>query len=199
MNEPNINNYGKVTVMNGTIKAEKKELSRRCIYNKAGGEMVIKDMKFIQTYHPKGAAINNEGIMEINNTVVDAIYYSLWMSGSSAKTTVNSGTFVTKNNVQDRTTWAYTVIGYSGAQLIINNGSFTGNHGVIGMYGSNSKATLNKGTYNCTAEYTGNSDWVLYAAGTNAEIKYKKSDCTITSNNPNGFKITENGGTITEF
>ena len=194
-----INNYGKVTVKNGTIKAEKKELSRRCIYNKEGGEMVITDMKFIQTYHPKGAAINNEGTMEINNTVVDAIYYSLWMSGSNSKTTVNSGTFVTKNNVEDRTTWAYTVRGSNGSQLIINDGSFTGNHGVIAMYGSNSKATLNKGTYNCTAEYTGNSDWVLYASGTNAEIKYKKSDCTITSNNPNGFKITEEGGTITEF
>ena len=69
--------------------------------------------------------------------------------------------------------------------LTINGGTFTGNHGVVGTYGAGSEATLNAGTFNCTATYTGNSDWVLYAEE-GGIVKYNASSCTLTTGNTSG-------------
>ena len=194
-------NRGTMTIKNGNVVSENKEGALRCIYN--FGTMIIgqedvanSGVTFTQTYELKGAAINNEGTMTIHYATVNAVFYSIWTSGSQAVTTVNGGTFTTTNNVNIRDTWAYAVSVSNGARFVVNGGSFEGNHGVIAVL-SGSTATLNKGTFHCTAGYTGNSDWTLYANGTGSIITYS-NDCTITNANNSGIGATEEGGVIQE-
>lgn len=176
-----INNNGKMTIANGKVVANNGENTRRCIYNH--GEMTINGVEFVQTYDKKGAAINNAGKMTINDATVDAVFYSIWNSGDNAELTINGGTYTTTNNVALRDTWAYAVTCLDGAKMTINGGSFVGNHGVIAAEGG--EVVLNGGTYHCTATYTGNSDWTLYAAD-GGSIRYNAAACTVTSANPSG-------------
>lgn len=176
-----IKNNGKMTIANGKVVANNGENTRRCIYNY--GEMTINGVEFVQTYDKKGAAINNEGKMIINDATVDAVFYSIWNSGANTELTINGGTYTTTNNVAVRDEWAYAVICRNGAKMTINGGSFVGNHGVIAAEGG--EVVLKGGTYHCTATYTGNSDWTLYAAN-GGSIRYNAAACTVTSANPNG-------------
>lgn len=176
-----IENKGKMTIANGKVVANNGENTRRCIYNH--GEMTINGVEFVQTYDKKGAAINNKGTMTINDATVDAVFYSIWNSGANAELTINGGTYTTTNNVDVRDTWAYAVTCRNGAKMTINGGSFKGNHGVIAAEGG--EVVLNGGTYHCTATYTGNSDWTLYAAD-GGSIRYNAAACTVTSANPSG-------------
>lgn len=182
-----IENNGKMTIANGKVVANNGENTRRCIYNY--GEMTINGVEFVQTYDKKGAAINNEGKMTINDATVNAVFYSIW---NSAELTINGGNYTTTNNVALRDTWAYTVTCLDGAKMTINGGSFVGNHGVIAAEGG--EVVLNGGTYHCTATYTGNSDWTLYAAD-GGSIRYKAAACTVTSANPSGATY----GNVTTF
>ena len=195
-----INNYGKMTISNGKIVANNTEDTRRCIYNR-GGEMIINNVEFVQTYDQKGAAINNEGKMTINNATVDAVYYSIWTSGANAETTINGGSYTTTNNVELRDTWSYAVIVRNGAKLVVNGGTFVGNHGVIAVEDNNSTATLNAGTFNCTATYTGNSDWVFYASGAGSKLRYNAAMCTLihATKSADACCTTENGGVVEAF
>ena len=124
-----IKNNGKMTIANGKVVANYGENTRRCIYNY--GEMTINGVEFVQTYDQKGAAINNEGKMIINDATVNAVFYSIWNSGANAELTINGGTYTTTNNVDLRDTWAYAVLCRNGAKMTINGGSFVGNHGAI--------------------------------------------------------------------
>ena len=185
-----IENKGKMTIANGKVVANNGENTRRCIYNH--GEMTINGVEFVQTYDKKGAAINNEGKMVINDATVDAVFYSIWNSGDNAVLTINGGNYTTTNNVALRDTWAYAVTCLDGAKMTINGGSFKGNHGVIAAEGG--EVVLNGGTYHCTATYTGNSDWTLYAAD-GGSIRYDAAACTVTSANPSGATY----GNVTAF
>lgn len=176
-----IKNNGKMTIANGKVVANNGENTRRCIYNY--GEMTINGVEFVQTYDKKGAAINNEGKMIINDATVNAVFYSIWNSGPNTELTINGGTYTTTNNVAVRDEWAYAVTCRNGAKMTINGGSFVGNHGVIAAEGG--EVVLNGGTYHCTATYTGNSDWTLYAAN-GGSIRYNAAACTVTSANPSG-------------
>ena len=178
-----IKNYGTLILKNGKITAADSEATRRCVYNY--GTMTIKDVEFVQTYAKKGAAINNEGKMTIESATVNSVFYSIWASGANTETIINGGTYTTTNDVNVRDTWAYCVNILNGAKLTVNGGSFTGNHGVIAAAGTGSKATLNAGEFNCTATYTGNSDWVLYAE-TGGSVVYDAAKCTLTTANPSG-------------
>ena len=177
-----IKNNGMMTIEGGKIEAANSENTRRCIYNY--GEMTINGVEFTQTYDKKGAAINNEGKLTIEDATVNAVFFSIWTSGANSETIINGGTFTTENNVDLRDTWAYAVIAKAGAKTIINGGNFTGNHGVIAA-DTCSEVIINGGTFHCTATYTGNSDWALYAEE-DSSIKYDADKCTITSANPNG-------------
>ena len=186
-----IKNNGKMTIEGGKIEAANSENTRRCIYNY--GEMTINGVEFTQTYDKKGAAINNEGKLTIEDATVNAVFFSIWTSGANSETIINGGTFTTKNNVDVRDTWAYAVTAKAGAKTIINGGNFTGNHGVIAA-DTGSEVIINGGTFHCTATYTGNSDWALYAEE-DSSIKYDADKCTITSANPNGAIY----GNVTSF
>ena len=191
-------NLGTLNIYNGFIVAANEEASRRCIYNYGtmtiGKEDGTQGVSFTQTYPRKGAAINNEGILKIYNAKVEAVYYSIWTSGENAITTVYGGTFKTINDVEIRDTWAYVVNVLDKANFVVNDGTFTGNHGVISVT-TGANATLNNGTFRCTAEYTGNSDWSLYANGSGSKISYKEA-CIITNENADGISCTENGGVV---
>ena len=175
-------NKGTMELKNGTISSLNSEKCRRCVYNY--GTMTIDGVTFKQVYSKKGAAINNEGNLTIENATVDAVFYSVYTSGANAVTTINGGTYKTTNDVTDRENWAYGLVARAGSKLIINGGSFTGNHGVVAAEGG-STAELNAGTYHCTATYTGNSDWTLYTDA-NSAISYNAEACTVTSANPSG-------------
>jgi hypothetical protein len=177
-----IKNYGKMQIKNGKVVAGNKEETRRCIYNY--GDMTIENVEFTQTYDKKGAAINNEGKMTINNATVNSVFYAVWSSGANTETTINGGKYTAMNNVNNRDVWAYAVVAYNGAKLTINGGEFTGNHGAIAVELS-SNALLNAGTFYCTAEYTGNSDWTLFA-GDSSSIVYDAAACVLSTNNPSG-------------
>ena len=178
-----IKNYGTVTIKNGKITAADSEATRRCLYNY--GTMTIEDVEFVQTYAKKGAAINNEGKMTIESATVNSVFYSIWASGANTETIINGGTYTAKNDVNVRDTWAYCVVTLNGAKLTVNGGSFTGNHGVVIAAVTGAKATLNAGEFNCTATYTGNSDWVLFAEN-GGSVVYDKDNCTLTTANPAG-------------
>ena len=177
-----IKNYGTMEIMNGKVEAGNSENTRRCIYNY--GNMTINDVEFTQTYDMKGAAINNEGKMTINNATVNSVFYAVWSSGANTETTINGGKYSAMNNVNNRDVWAYAVVAYNGAKLTINGGEFTGNHGAVAVE-LGSKAFLNAGTFHCTAEYTGNSDWTLFA-GDSSSIEYDAANCVLSTNNPSG-------------
>lgn len=177
-----IKNYGTMEIMNGKVVAGNSENTRRCIYNY--GNMTINDVEFTQTYDKKGAAINNEGKMTINNATVNSVFYAVWSSGANTETTINGGKYTAMNNVNNRDVWAYAVVAYNGAKLTINGGEFTGNHGAVAVE-LGSKAELNAGTFHCTAEYTGNSDWTLFA-GDSSSIEYDAANCVLSTNNPSG-------------
>lgn len=176
-----IENYGTLNIFNGKIVATDYENSRRCIYNYGtmtiGMEGGSQPVEFVQQYKMEGAAINNEGNMTIKNATVNAVYYSIWNSGKNAEIVVNSGTYTTENDVTVRDTWAYAVNNINGAKMTINGGSFTGNHGVVAAT-TGAEVTLNGGEFNCTAEYTGDSDWTLYT-DTGGIIMYDYG-CTLT-------------------
>lgn len=184
-------NEGTMELKNGTISSLNSENCRRCVYNY--GTMTIDGVTFKQVYSKKGAAINNEGNLTIENATVNAVFYSVYTSGANAVTTINGGTYKTTNDVNDRDNWAYGLVARAGSKLIINGGSFTGNHGVVAAEGG-STATLNAGTFHCTATYTGNSDWTLYT-DTNSAISYNAEACTVTTANPSGATY----GNVTTF
>lgn len=187
-----IDNYGKMTISNGKIVANNTENTRRCIYNH--GEMTINNVKFEQTYNQKGAAINNEGKMVINNATVNAVRYAVWTSGANAETIINGGTY---SNETDMNLPVYAVVAYEGAKMTINGGTFISDHGCVCAC-DGSQVTVNAGKYTCTHEYSANSSWVFSAGdGSNAMnadgswIKYDESECEI-----HGNIYTKNGGVV---
>lgn len=186
-----IKNNGTMTIANGKITAGAAENTRRCVYNY--GTMTIDGVEFVQTYDKKGAAINNEGVMTINDAVVNAVYYSVWTSGAKAVTTINGGSFTTTNNVNDKENWAYAIRSLNNSKIVINDAAVVGNHGCV-TADSKANVEVNSGKYNCTATYTGNSDWVFYAE--DATLTYDANACELTTANPNG-PIWEGCTTVT--
>jgi hypothetical protein len=191
-----IKNLGTMTLKNGKIVADNSESTRRCVYNY--GTMTIENVEFVQTYGKKGAAINNEGKMTIESATVNAVFYSIWASGSKSETIIKGGNYTTTNDITDRVNWAYAVKAQNGAKLVVNGGTITGNHGTIAA-DSGAEATLNAGKFVCTATYTGNSDWVLYGdmqeTTPSGRVKYNQANCVLETANPNGAIYSAHIGT----
>ena len=193
-----IKNLGTMTLKNGKVVSENSEATRRCVYNY--GTMTIDNVEFVQAYDEKGAAINNAGIMTINNATVNAAYYSVWAENADSETIINGGTFTSTNNIEKENGFAY-AIRVSEGKLTINGANVSGNHGAICAL-DGALATLNSGTYTLSTPcFTpgGNSSWVLYA--NNATVNYSEANCTLVKpdSKTNGYTTTENGGVITTF
>ncbi len=192
-------NHGTMTIKNGAISAGDDELTRRCIYNY--GTMIIDGVNFTQSYGQKGAAINNEGTMTIQGeTTVDSKYYSIWNSGTDTELTIEGGTFTTKNI--ENADPCYCVNNINGATLIVNDGTFTGDHGAIGLSDNGSTATLNKGTFTCEG-IVGKSDHVIYVP-TGTTLTYSETNCIFDNKNDaasdnGGKQIYDGGGTINKI
>lgn len=196
-----IKNLGTMALKNGKVVADNSENTRRCVYNY--GTMIIEDVEFVQTYNKKGAAINNEGKMTLNNVTVDAVYYSVWAKGANVETVINGGSFTTTNVIGLDGGHAYAILTSGGAKLTVNNAEVTGNHGVVCVYDEGSVATINSGKFTLASpSFTpdGNSSWVFYAS-LKGEVKYNEAACelVVPASKTNGVNIAEDEGKITTF
>ena len=196
-----IKNLGTMALKNGKVVADNSENTRRCVYNY--GTMIIEDVEFVQTYNKKGAAINNEGKMTLNDVTVDAVYYSVWAKGANVETVINGGSFTTTNVIGLEGGHAYAILTSGGAKLTVNNAEVTGNHGVVCAYDEGSVATINSGKFTLASpSFTpdGNSSWVFYAA-LKGEVKYNEAACelVVPASKTNGVNIAETEGKITTF
>ena len=168
-------NEGELTIRNGIILAENFENSRRCIYNY--GTMTIDSLEFTQTYHDKGAAINNEGQMTIEFARVNAEAYAIWNSGDNSSVTVKDGLFVNNAHLLPGNNSAnYCVRNTNGATMTVNGGTFQGTHGALACDGG-ATAVLNAGIYECIG-LTNVSDHVLYTDN-DSSITFDAKTCKI--------------------
>lgn len=167
-------NHGTMTVKNGYIYSYGEEASRRNIYNY--GEMTIENVTFEQYYAEKGAAINNEGIMNLKNVTVQASAYAIWNSGANAMMTIDGGLYYNITTGTTGETAFYAVTNRDGAQMVINSGTFEGNEGVIavidGVVNLNGGKFTRKGIENV-------SGYTIYVEGT---LNYHTS-CKIVNEN----------------
>jgi hypothetical protein len=149
--------------------------------------------------------------MVINSGTYVGTQWAVYSYNTGSTITINGGTFKAERVVQVDGIWSTTAPAvvtindgnFDGAfhldwgttppEVYINGGNFTGNHGVIAA-DTGSEVIINGGTFHCTATYTGNSDWALYAEE-DSSIKYDADKCTITSANPNGIIY----GNVTSF
>jgi len=152
-----INNYGTLTIENGTYKGHI-YANGAALYNRAGGTATINDGNFWGC-----AAVNSDGVI-----------------------TVNGGTFETTscNQTVDPTGkkhWAYCFI--SSGTLYFNDGNVTGVQGGLAI--NNGYAEVKGGTFKTTTcEHTPNgsaSYYALYIAGEEGEVEAHISGGTYTS------------------
>lgn len=152
-----INNYGTLTIENGTYKGHI-YANGAALYNRAGGTATINDGNFWGC-----AAVNSDGVI-----------------------TVNGGTFETTscNQTVDPTGkkhWAYCFI--SSGTLYFNDGNVTGVQGGLAI--NNGYAEVKGGTFKTTTcEHTSNgsaSYYALYIAGEEGEVEAHISGGTYTS------------------
>ena len=152
-----INNYGTLTIENGTYKGHI-YANGAALYNRAGGTATINDGNFWGC-----AAINSDGVI-----------------------TVNGGTFETTscNQTVDPTGkkhWAYCFI--SSGTLYFNDGNVTGVQGGLAI--NNGYAEVKGGTFKTTTcEHTPNgsaSYYALYIAGEEGEVEAHISGGAYTS------------------
>ena len=152
-----INNYGTLTIENGTYKGHI-YADGAALYNRAGGTATINDGYFWGC-----AAVNSDGVI-----------------------TVNGGTFETTscNKTVDSTGkkhWAYCFI--SSGTLYFNDGNVSGVQGGLSI--NNGYAEVKGGTFKTTTcEHTPNgsaSYYALYIAGEEGEVEAHISGGTYTS------------------
>lgn len=179
-------NCGTMTVKNGSIVADNNEWTRRCIYNY--GTMTINDVTFTQTYNQKGAAINNEGTMTIENATVNSAFYAIWNNGAGHTLTIKNGTYTSTSRLENGgNAYAYLVNNQNGAMLDIDGGTFTGIHGVISTcYGAD--VDIDGGTFTATTtigDITGTSHYCLwiYNPSPNDVINVTLDNCTLDAEN----------------
>ena len=192
-------NEGTMTLKNGKVVANDNVDTRRCLYNY--GTMLLEDMHFVQKYNMKGAALNNAGILTVNNCVVDAVYYSLWAE-STSNTVVNNSKFTTTNTLGIDGSHAYAIRLNGNSTMTVNYAEVTGTHGAVCAY-ENSVATLNNGVYTLsTPSYTtdGMSSWVFYADDS-AKVEYSEANCVLVKpeTKTNGYYTTDGNGQIVKF
>ena len=188
-------NEGTLVMQNGVVSGVNAQSGRRALTNK--GNLSLENVTLNQVYTPGGAALINDGasaVATLNDVTIQAENMAI-SNKNGATMTINGGTYVGNG-----TGASYCVCNQLGSTLTVNGGSFSGGHGVVASSEA-SVTTLNAGTYHCTATYTGNSDWVLYANGNGSVVRYDESECTITHavKTTGAVNTTEDNGQVVAF
>ena len=126
-----------LNLSNGSVKSVNTEAGRRCIDNY--GTTTIENVSFTQVYDKMGAAIGNyaPGIMTLTNVQVESAMTAIWNDGGFL--TINSGTYKMTNNADyvnnpdypDNDYYSYAIRNMNGGIIIIEDGTFIANRGVI--------------------------------------------------------------------
>lgn len=188
-------NEGTLVMQNGVVSGVNAQSGRRALTNK--GNLSLENVTLNQVYTPGGAALINDGasaVATLNDVTIQAENMAI-SNKNGATMTINGGTYVGNG-----TGASYSVCNQLGSTLTVNGGSFSGGHGVVASSEA-SVTTLNAGTYHCTATYTGNSDWVLYANGNGSVVRYDESECTLTHavKTTGAVNTTEDNGQVVAF
>lgn len=188
-------NEGTLVMQDGVVSGVNTQSGRRALTNK--GNLSLENVTLNQVYTPGGAALINDGasaVATLNDVTIQAENMAI-SNKNGATMTINGGTYVGNG-----TGASYSVCNQFGSTLTVNGGSFYGGHGVVASSEA-SVATLNAGTYHCTATYTGNSDWVLYANGNGSVVRYDESECTLTHavKTTGEVNTTEDNGQVVAF
>lgn len=187
-------NEGTLVMQDGVVSGVNTQSGRRALTNK--GNLSLENVTLNQVYTPGGAALINDGasaVATLNDVTIQAENMAI-SNKNGATMTINGGTYVGNG-----TGASYSVCNQLGSTLTVNGGSFYGGHGVVASSEA-SVTTLNAGTYHCTATYTGNSDWVLYANGNGSVVNYDESECVLTHAVKTGVvNTTEENGQIVAF
>ena len=180
-----LDNSGTLTIKNGKVEAGDAENSRRCIYNRSGGELTIDGVEFVQTYDEKGAAINNAGVMTIEDATVTSNYFSIW-NEANGELTINGGTYTCNSyNESADSNYSYAIMNQGGAKLTINGGTFNCTHGFAALYGG-SETTVNGGEVNYIGQYKITTcAFDVYDATTKLTV----NDCKVKWTSNEGSKI----------
>ena len=188
-------NEGTLVMQDGVVSGVNAQSGRRALTNK--GNLSLENVTLNQVYTPGGAALINDGasaVATLNDVTIQAENMAI-SNKNGATMTINGGTYVGNG-----TGASYSVCNQLGSTLTVNGGSFYGGHGVVASSEA-SVTTLNAGTYHCTATYTGNSDWVLYANGNGSVVRYDESECTLTHavKTTGAVNTTEDNGQVVAF
>lgn len=188
-------NEGTLVMQDGVVSGVNAQSGRRALTNK--GNLSLENVTLNQVYTPGGAALINDGasaVATLNDVTIQAENMAI-SNKNGATMTINGGTYVGNG-----TGASYSVCNQLGSTLTVNGGSFYGGHGVVASSEA-SVTTLNAGTYHCTATYTGNSDWVLYANGNGSVVRYDESECTLTHavKTTGEINTTEDNGQVVAF
>ena len=188
-------NEGTLVMQDGVVSGVNAQSGRRALTNK--GNLSLENVTLNQVYTPGGAALINDGasaVATLNDVTIQAENMAI-SNKNGATMTINGGTYVGNG-----TGASYSVCNQLGSTLTVNGGSFSGGHGVVASSEA-SVTTLNAGTYHCTATYTGNSDWVLYANGNGSVVRYDESECTLTHavKTTGEINTTEDNGQVVAF
>lgn len=188
-------NEGTLVMQDGVVSGVNAQSGRRALTNK--GNLSLENVTLNQVYTPGGAALINDGasaVATLNDVTIQAENMAI-SNKNGATMTINGGTYVGNG-----TGASYSVCNQLGSTLTVNGGSFYGGHGVVASSEA-SVTTLNAGTYHCTATYTGNSDWVLYANGNGSVVRYDESECTLTHavKTTGEVNTTEDNGQVVAF
>lgn len=187
-------NEGTLVMQDGVVSGVNTQSGRRALTNK--GNLSMENVTLNQVYTPGGAALINDGasaVATLNDVTIQAENMAI-SNKNGATMTINGGTYVGNG-----TGASYSVCNQLGSTLTVNGGSFYGGHGVVASSEA-SVTTLNAGTYHCTATYTGNSDWVLYACDNGSVVRYDESECVLTHAVKTGVvNTTEKNGQVVAF
>ena len=203
-------NYGTLNIYNGSITAANEEASRRCIYNYGTMTIGKKDVAnsgvtFTQTYVLKGAAINNEGVMTIEDATVNSAFHGIWNSGNSSTLTIKKGNYISTSRLE-KGDYAYVVWNSDGSKLVIDGGTFTGIHGVIATT-EGADVDVNSGTFTATTrigEETGTSYYALWAYNSKNDdkIEITLDNCTLDASGSTYKKaivLSCKGATLSDY
>ena len=163
----NIQNYGTLNVVGGTIVGNEARDGRYCIYNGAGGVLTVDGTSFVQKHLVGGGAIFSEGTAIINDATIDAQTATLW--NRNGKMTINGGTFNSNGItvVDGVTNYNYSVRTDNGGKTTINGGTFNSNRGVLHTSGDGSTLEVYDGTFKAS---TGNTTgYTVYLGSTTSK------------------------------